>query len=166
MDDIEPPEHKGPRSPGPGPEPWAGARAVFLGRGQPRNPISSVTPGRLTSRPALWSSTKPKWVQDTWKLDRVGFVSRLLVDRGIGFVSHSGRTDGEIVTSSLLMMLSAAPSNITEGDLVAFEARQGRIKAVVILDLQRQIQSYVMSQQYASILKNANISGSKKSRRR
>ena len=40
------------------------------------------------------------------------------------------------------------------------------IVVVVMLDLQRQIQSYVMSQQYASILKNANISGSKKSRRR
>ncbi|MEC7859524.1 MAG: preprotein translocase subunit SecY [Pseudomonadota bacterium] len=37
---------------------------------------------------------------------------------------------------------------------------------VFLLDLQRQIQSYVMSEQYASILKNANISGSKKSRRR
>jgi len=40
------------------------------------------------------------------------------------------------------------------------------IVVVVMLDLQRQIQSYVMSQQYASILKNANISSSKKSRRR
>ena len=40
------------------------------------------------------------------------------------------------------------------------------IVVVVMLDLQRQIQSYVMSQQYASILKNANISGSKKSKRR
>ncbi len=40
------------------------------------------------------------------------------------------------------------------------------IVVVVLLDLQRQIQSYVMSEQYASILKNANISGSKKSRRR
>jgi len=40
------------------------------------------------------------------------------------------------------------------------------IVVVVMLDLQRQIQSYVMSEQYASILKNANISGSKKSRRR
>ena len=40
------------------------------------------------------------------------------------------------------------------------------IVVVVMLDLQRQIQSYVMSQQYASILKNANISGLKKSRRR
>ena len=40
------------------------------------------------------------------------------------------------------------------------------IVVVVLLDLQRQIQSYVMSQQYASILKNANISSSKKSRRR
>ena len=38
------------------------------------------------------------------------------------------------------------------------------IVVVVMLDLQRQIQSYVMSQQYASILKNANISSSKKSR--
>ncbi len=40
------------------------------------------------------------------------------------------------------------------------------IVVVVLLDLQRQIQSYVMSEQYASILKNANISSSKKSRRR
>jgi len=40
------------------------------------------------------------------------------------------------------------------------------IVVVVLLDLQRQIQSYVMSQQYASVLKNANISNSKKSRRR
>ena len=40
------------------------------------------------------------------------------------------------------------------------------IVVVVMLDLQRQIQSYVKSQQYASILKNANISSSKKSRRR
>ena len=40
------------------------------------------------------------------------------------------------------------------------------IVVVVLLDLQRQIQSYVLSEQYASILKNANISGSKKSRRR
>ena len=40
------------------------------------------------------------------------------------------------------------------------------IVVVVMLDLQRQIQSYVMSQQYASILKNANISSSKKTRRR
>ena len=40
------------------------------------------------------------------------------------------------------------------------------IVVVVMLDLQIQIQSYVMSEQYASILKNANISGSKKSRRR
>ena len=40
------------------------------------------------------------------------------------------------------------------------------IVVVVMLDLQRQIQSYIMSQQYQSILKNANISGSKKSKRR
>jgi preprotein translocase subunit SecY len=40
------------------------------------------------------------------------------------------------------------------------------IVVVVMLDLQRQIQSYIMSQQYQSILKNANISSSKKSRRR
>mgnify|MGYP001463588342 FL=1 len=40
------------------------------------------------------------------------------------------------------------------------------IVVVVMLDLQRQIKSYVKSQQYASILKNANISSSKKSRRR
>ena len=40
------------------------------------------------------------------------------------------------------------------------------IVVVVLLDLQRQIQSYVMSEQYASILKNANMAGSKKSRRR